>query len=376
MREKIKIVHVLHSVGGVDVSIRTILSCIDVSKFDSIVVHGTADTNDPFEFNNGTQAHTYKISIHREINILKDFKATWLLVKILKKERPNLIHAHSAKGGVIARIASLFYKVTVLHTPQAYSFLSKPTGFKRNIFLKIENFLKNFNSILLASSKSELSRGLNEVGYKENRTRIFNNSIKPVKIVGNSDFVHSLPEKYIATVGRPSFQKNIESMLLGISKVKLKIPNINLVVMGVGHYSPNLESIKILIRKLGLESNVTLIEWQDRQNILEAIAASSFYISTARYEGLPYSVIEAMAVGKALVLTDVDGNRDLLRQGKNGFLIEEHDENALARKIIYLHQNEETRSKMGAQSKKIYDNQHNMEVQIKHLERLYVEFSN
>jgi glycosyltransferase involved in cell wall biosynthesis len=205
--------------------------------------------------------------------------------------------------------------------------------------------------------------------------RLFNNAIQPIQITGSNDFVNSLPTSYIATVARPSFQKNIESMLRTIAKVKMSHADVNLVIMDVGHYNPNLESITSMIKSLGLQNNVTLVEWQDRQNILEAIAASAFYISTARYEGLPYSVIEAMAVGKALLLTDVEGNRDLVVECENGFLIKENEESALAEKIIYLHTNISVRAAMGIKSKELFENQHNMLNQIKYLEHYYMEFS-
>jgi len=164
-------------------------------------------------------------------------------------------------------------------------------------------------------------------------------------------------------------------MLRTIAKVKMSHADVNLVIMDVGHYNPNLESITSMIKSLELQNNVTLVEWQDRQNILEAIAASAFYISTARYEGLPYSVIEAMAVGKALLLTDVDGNRDLVVECENGFLIKENEESALAEKIIYLHTNISVRAAMGIKSKELFENQHNMLNQIKYLEHYYMEFS-
>jgi glycosyltransferase involved in cell wall biosynthesis len=205
--------------------------------------------------------------------------------------------------------------------------------------------------------------------------RLFNNAIQPIQFTGSNDFVNSLPTSYIATVARPSFQKNIESMLRTIAKVKMSHADVNLVIMDVGHYNPNLESITSMIKSLELQNNVTLVEWQDRQNILEAIAASAFYISTARYEGLPYSVIEAMAVGKALLLTDVDGNRDLVVECENGFLIKENEESALAEKIIYLHTNISVRAAMGIKSKELFENQHNMLNQIKYLEHYYMEFS-
>lgn len=347
---------------------------MDVEKFESIVVHGHDDTQKPFILKDNKNATVFNIDIQREIHPFKDLKAIWDLIKILKSEQPDLVHAHSAKGGVIARIASKFYRVTVLHTPQAYSYLSKPKGLKRSLFLFIEKILKNFNSVLVASSSSEKNRGVNELRYKPHKVRLFNNAIKPIQISGNNSFVNTLPEKYIATVGRPSFQKNIESMLKVLALVKQNIPEVKLVIMGVGHYSPNLESVKSLIKSFQLENQVILVEWQERENILEAIAASQFYISTARYEGLPYSVIESMALGKALVLTNVDGNRDLVKHNYNGFLIDENKENEMAALITSLYNDPVRAEEFGKNSKNYFDQDFNMKKQIDLLQNIYLEY--
>ena len=208
--DRIKIIHILHSVGGVDTSLRVILESIDSSCFENIVIHGTKDNTNFFN-DNKNYVREYTIPIEREINLIKDFKSIIKTCRIIKKEKPDLIHAHSAKGGLIGNIIGLFINsVTVLHTPQAYSFLSTSNKFKRGFFLLVERVLKNRNSILLASSNSELQRGIHEVKYKKSKTALFNNCISPIKLDTQfSDLsAYNLPKEFICTDGRPSYQKN------------------------------------------------------------------------------------------------------------------------------------------------------------------------
>ncbi len=120
---KIKVAHVLHSIGGVDVYLRLVTENINPDIIENIIIHEEEDKAKYYSKNN-TEITEYKLPIQREINPIKDLKAIIKTIKILKKEKPNIIHAHSAKGGIIARAASLFYKVNVFHTPHAYSFLS------------------------------------------------------------------------------------------------------------------------------------------------------------------------------------------------------------------------------------------------------------
>lgn len=374
--KKIKIIHILNSVGGVDVSLRLILENCNSEEFENIIIHGKHDTKSVYINKNGKPLKEYKLPIQREISIFRDLKAIYNTIKILKIEKPNIIHAHSAKGGVIARIASLFYKIKVLHTPQAYSYLSSPKGLKRIVFLGIEKALKSFSSILVASSNSELNRGLFEVGYKKQNTELFNNSINPITINSEDKISSQIPKKYICSVGRPSFQKNIEMMIKVIKELKKMIPEIHLVLLGVGEYSPNKNKVEELIIKYKLKDNVTLIPWIAREKIFQIISKSELYISTARYEGLPYSIIEALALGKACIVTNCDGNRDLVKNAINGYVVEENEIKSMANRIFELYNDNKKRKKFELNSFDSFNLNYNIEKNIVNVETIYKKYSN
>lgn len=345
---KFKVVHVLHSVGGVEVYLRLLSNNIDNEKIEFVIIQ-QEDSNRPvFTYKDGKQIVDYKIPIQREINLFKDVLCVIKTIKILFKEKPNVIHAHSAKGGIIARVASLFYNVPVLHTPHAYSYLSAESEIKRKLFLFIERVFRRINSFLLATSDSERQRGIENVGYKKEKTFVFHNSIKPIEEILELEDLKkefNLPERYICTVGRPSFQKNIEMMVQVLFELKKSIEDIHLVIMGVGEYSPRKESIEKLILELGLDENVTLVNWIEREKILSIIKGSKLYISTSRYEGLPYSIIESLALGKACVVTKCDGNKDLIQTGINGYVIDQGNIREMVDKIENLYMNDEIRKK-------------------------------
>ena len=372
-----KICHILHSVGGVDVSLRIILGHIDPKLFESIIIHGETDTRNAYYDKEGLLLREYKLPIQREISLLKDFRAIVNTVRILYKEQPHLIHAHSTKGGIIAKVANLFYGVTVLHTPQAYSYLSAEGRVKFFVYKTIERIFKNFRSILVASSNSERNRGIHELGYKPDKTELFNNSIPP--LLGVKSYVSEsfgVPQHYICTVGRPSYQKNLEMMIEVIALVQKRIPEIHLVIMGVGEYSPKTENVKNLICKYKLQKNISLIQWMDRKDILKLIGNSKLYISTARYEGLPYSVIESLALAKACVVTDADGNRDLVKEGFNGHIIQNFETQYMADKIIELYRNATLRSEYERNSLQFYNENFNVNQNIGKLEQIYLKYAN
>ncbi len=370
---KIKIAHILHSVGGVDVSLRLILGSIDSTRFENIVIHGQDDTDEDFKDKNGEVVPSFKTSIERNISPFKDIKSLLEILKVIKEEQPDLIHCHSAKGGILGKLSSLFTGIPCYHTPQAYSYLSAENKFKRKIFLSIEKILSQFNNKILASSNSEKSRAINEVGYTPNKVRVFSNSIMPIEQIPSLSINQTWPENYICSVGRPSYQKNIELMISVLNKLRDKYPNIHLVLMGVGFHSPNLDKVKELIDYYKLGMNITLLEWTRREDIFHIVAHSQLYISTARYEGLPYSIIESLALSKACVVSDADGNRDLIEDGKNGFVIESTIPSEFSDKILRLLNDRKLLSDFEEYSKARFENEFNINKTITSLEEIYQE---
>ena len=370
---KIKVAHILHSVGGVDVSLRLILENIDSNKFESIVVHGIDDTKEEYTDKFKNSIKEYKLPIQRNINILKDIKAIYSTIKILKNEKPDIIHAHSAKGGIVAKLVGVFLKVPVLHTPQAYSYLSATSNLKRKLYLGIEKMFKYTNNKILASSNSERNRAIKEVGYKEQNSLLFNNSIVPINEIKELSIIKTWPDEYICSVGRPSYQKNIELMLDVLFEIKKTKENIHLVLMGVGYHAPNLEAVKIKIKNLQLEENITLLEWTSRDDIFNIIKYSTVYLTTARYEGLPYSVIESLALGKSIVATDADGNRDLVNHNLNGYLIYDEDIFELANSTLKIINNSKLAETFSENALKLYFEKFDMTKNISKLEEIYLD---
>ncbi len=372
---KIKVAHILNAVGGVDMWLRINLNALDPNIVENIVIRGVEGPTDPFSDKNGETVLSYTVPIQREISIFKDLKAIRQTIKILKKERPDVIHAHSAKGGIIARAASLFYKVNVLYTPHAFSFLSADSSLKRTVFIGIERLFKHFNSILLACSISERNQGLNKVGYKESRAIVMNNCVQPINISEVKVPQQNIKTPYICTVGRPSYQKNIEMLVTVVKILKEKQPDIHLVVLGVGVYSPNKEAVEALIKNEDLIDNITLIPWIAREELFGYVKNADLYVSASRYEGLPYSVIEAMAMGKACVVTDADGNRDLVKDGYNGYVVPQDGVEVMANRIFALLSDDSMRKTMEQNTLTRFHAEFNIDNNIEKLETIYKKYS-
>ena len=371
---KIKILHLLHCVGGVEVYVRQITENINPDYIENIIVSQTLINKDKFQNSNKGLIKTHTINIKREINPLFDLLAIFKFIYIIIKEKPNLIHAHSAKGGVIARISSLFFKIKVFYTPHAFSFLSTNSFLKRQLYIFIEKALKTSNTFVLATSISEKNQAEHKIGYSPSKVMVLNNAIPPfdLSIIKAYPLIHS---NYICTVARPSYQKNVEMLLDVFLLITNKCNDIHLFIIGAGEYSPSLNKIKKIIVKYNLDSNVTILPWVARTNVLSIIKNSKIYVSTSRYEGMPYAVIESMSLKVPCVLTDVDGNRDLVKDGYNGYIIKNMDVKDMSLKICDLLENNDKRKQFGENAYAYYLKNHLLSQFIDKLTRNYFKIS-
>jgi glycosyltransferase involved in cell wall biosynthesis len=369
----VKIIHIGQTIGGVDTYVRYLASYLDHNLFSNIIVNSKFDENKRFNFK-GVKKE-YQISLKRNINPFFDFVAIIEFILIVNKEKPNLIHCHSSKGGVIGRIVAFLFGIPSAYTPNAFSFLSSDNLFKRNTYLLYERIFKSFGNHLIACSPSEMFNGLKIAKYKKSKTHLWNNSIdfpkKKMKITPEFDF------NYILTIGRPSYQKNLKEL---IQIFDLYIKNRNghktkLIILGVGHFSPLLEEVKQEIKKLELEDFITLINWMERSNVLQIIQNAIIYVSTARYEGLPYSIIESLAYGVPIVAYDSDGNRDLVLDGQNGYLIPFGEKEEFASKLSFLSNNQKIIDKMGQASKELFEEKFDINKNISDLQKIYFKIT-
>lgn len=347
-----------------------IVNNLNSNLFENTIIHGKHDTHEPFLNNKGLAVAEFRTNIIRNISLFQDVKSILDTIRYLKKNPHDLIHAHSAKGGVIGKITGMFLGIKTIYTPQAFSYLSSQNKIKRFLFLCIERMLANKNGILLASSGSEQQRALTEVKYSPQNTAVFANCIEPIQTISPLTINKTWPDEYICTVGRPSYQKNIEMMIQAVYEIRKTHP-IHLVVMGVGHHVGQLESVKNLIKKLDLSTAVTLLDWTARTDVFNIISQSKFYLSTARYEGMPYSVIESLSLSKPCVVTDCDGNRDLIQDGYNGYVVNQDDLAGFVENVNVLLSNADLCKTMSLQALQSFNEHYNIKHNIQKLESIY-----
>lgn len=383
-----KILHIGNLKSGIDTYVRNTVALAS-DKFEFVIVNGADDNSKPY-MRHGKQVKTYSIDMYRALNPVKDMKAVMQAIKIIKKEKPDLVHCHSAKGGVIGRFAAFFTGTKVVYTAHAFSFLSAESAKKKKVFLLLEKIAK-LNSYLLACSGSERELGIKVVGFKEKKAFAWNNAVPDVdkgltrisqisRISSQKNEASDLPvpkegERYITSIGRPSYQKNPLFMVEVAHGIHLKHPDIKFYLLGVGFYSPMLEDMKRLIHQYDMDDTFYLLPWLSHEETLKYVKGSLLYFMTSLYEGLPISVIEAMSLGKAIVASDVLGNKDCVRDGYNGYLLPLKEE-VFVEKMNDLIENDEKRKEMEKNSRSYFESDFFIDNRIKALEDIYTEVYN
>ena len=380
-----KILHIGNLKSGIDTYVRNTVALAS-DKFEFVIVNGADDNSKPY-MRHGKQVKTYSIDMYRALNPVKDMKAVMQAIKIIKKEKPDLVHCHSAKGGVIGRFAAFFTGTKVVYTAHAFSFLSAESAKKKQVFLLLEKIAK-LNSYLLACSGSERELGIKVVGFKEKKAFAWNNAVPDVdkgltrisqisRISSQKNESSDLPvpkvgERYITSIGRPSYQKNPLFMVEVAHGIHLKHPDIKFYLLGVGFYSPMLEDMKKLIHQYDMDDAFYLLPWLSHEETLKYVKGSMLYFMTSLYEGLPISVIEAMSLGKAIVASDVLGNKDCVKDDYNGYLLP-LKEDIFVEKMNELIENDGKRKEMEKNSRSYFESDFFIDNRIKALEDIYTE---
>ena len=250
----------------------------------------------------------------RELSLFNDLKAIVDLRRIIKRERPDVLHLHSSKAGTIGRLASIGLNCKVVFTVHGWAFTEGiESNIKKLVYRIIEKSVSRFTDLFVCVSEYDKDLGIKE-GVLSSKTPVIvihNGSPMPNEKDVNFS-VHS-PIKLVM-IARFSPQKNQE----GLIKAVKGLPKNKYQLTFVGD-GPTLDFCKQLVKKLKLEENIKFVGFKD--DVTRYLVTNDVYLLITHYEGLPISIIEAMSYGMPIIASDVGGNSELVVDNKNGFLV-------------------------------------------------------
>ena len=232
----------------------------------------------------------------------------------------DVIHGHSSKGGMIARLAGIGSGALIVYTPHAISTLDPDLPLlKRIVYHAGEWALSRLTDILIAVSTGEGAH-LRSLGFPAAKIRVVPNGAEPPQRIRTRDQVRAelgLAENQLAIgfVGRLGRHKGIDVMVAAFAQVFAKYPDARLILIGDGEWR---DQAKRQAVDLGCDG---AISWLGARESLSYYAGFDLLALPSRYEGFSYTMLEAAGVGLPIVATEVSGTRDLIEDGKNGIVV-------------------------------------------------------
>ncbi len=285
------------------------------------------------------------------------------LLKILKKEKPDIVHTHLFHADFLGRVIGKLTKTSLITTIHN---INIGGGFREFLM----RTTRNFSDYNIAVSEVVAKKAIDKKMAGSNKLSVIYNGINlrdfHIKEKQETREKLNLPKDkaIFVSVGSLIGQKGYEYLIGAVKKIKREAL---FFILGEGAERKVLEN---QIKKNNLEDKVFLTG--NVSNVNDYLQAADFFIIPSLWEGLSIALLEAAAAGKIIIATNVGGNSEVITNGENGFLIEPKNSQALAEKIEYvLNLPEEEKKRIKDNARKTVEEKFSIEKMVKEYEDLY-----
>jgi glycosyltransferase involved in cell wall biosynthesis len=275
--------------------------------------------------------------VRRAINPWHDTLGLLELVRLCRRLRPDIVHAHSSKVGVLGRLAGTLARVPArVYTVHGWSFAAYD-GLAGRLYLWLERLMRPLTTATVCVAEATLRQGVAARACDHGRSVVIHNA---VEVASFGARLENTGPPRIVSVGRFAYPKDFATLLKSLTLLDV---DYRATVVGDG---PNLPEVAAAVQAGGLSNRVELLG--ARGNVSELLARSDVFVLSSRSEGFPVSILEAMAAGLPVVATDVGGVAEAVVDGKTGILVPAADPEALAAALGKLVADAELRHRLGA----------------------------
>lgn len=304
-----------------------------------------------------------KISFERSPYSINNLKAIKELKKVINEEKYDIIHTHTPMGSVVTRLAAKNarkkYGTRVIYTAHGFHFFKGASKLNWLLFYPVEKFLAKYTDTLITINmedydlaKNKFSKRCNNIEYVpgvgiDEEKFNFKMSKKEQKDLRKS---LGLTEDDFVLIYPAELNKNKNQLMLinAMEELVKKHKNIKLLLPGKDSYNGYYQNI---VKEKNLDEYIKFLGY--RKDIPKLLKISNLSVASSLREGLPVNLMEAMYVGLPIIATDCRGQRDLVKNNKNGYIIDINDTKDFIKKVEKIYKNKEIYDKFSKNNKEI-----------------------
>ncbi|MDI2091564.1 glycosyltransferase family 4 protein [Commensalibacter oyaizuii] len=294
----------------------------------------------------------------RSYAVWGQLKAFWAIYQVIKREQPDIVHAHMPISGFLTRMAAFLCRTPIIaYTCHGYLFNQSGRGikswFRRSLSFVMEWLAGKVTHIYMTVSKEEakdarrfwIHRRAVSIGNGRDPKRFYPDRLQKEKI--RRDLNIDSEVTVFLIVSRLVPHKGYPELLKAFMNVVKHKPKVELWVVGERLTSDHGDSLDALFQQAQQSLGKQLKLWGYRRNINELMRAADVFVLPSHFEGLPMSIVEAMLSALPVVSTSIRGPREQVEHNITGLLIKPGSVSALTQALIWMTEHHEERQAMG-----------------------------
>ena len=299
-----------------------------------------------------------------------DLSIIFQLIRLMKREKIDLVHTYLFTANAWGRVAAILANVPVVIASERNAIPER----KKSVHILIDRFLSRYTDVIVCNSNFIKELNTKRESINGNKFTIVHNAVdtKQFSPEINSDIARKEFSIYpdvsvVGMVARLHICKGHQYLLKAAVEVIKVLPEVKFVLVGDGELRGELENSAM---KLGIEKNIVFTG--SRQDVSQLIQLFDVAVLSSIYEGFGNFLIEAMAMTKPVVATNVGGIPEVVKHEETGILVSPRNPEALAEGIIRLLKNKEEVRRMGLAGRKRVEQYYDINLKVKKVEEIYV----
>lgn len=290
------------------------------------------------------------------------------LRSILQEYRPDVLHTHGGTAGFYGRLAALFLPARRIHTYHGIHYLNFAPGFRRALLTTVDRMLLLLTDTVICVAHHDFHAGVKAGVVRKDRGVVIFNGIDVRRFAarGRAPAKRARRSLVVGTVGRLHVQKGQRHLLEAAAELLRKYPGISFRIIGDGDLRKELEN---RAAQLGIAERVAFLGAQS--DIRKELHSWDVFALPSLWEGFPLVLLEAMAAGKPVVATSVNGVTEMLESGREGLLIPPGDSASLAGAIQRMIDDRDFAASCGRRAVARVRSEFSEDVMIRRIEDVY-----